>query len=432
MNTPNRAVALSLCLFSYLGAATPIDRPPRLHPSDPHRLAIGNSTFTLTGYYPALGAFTVETDDLTLYQGMIDTLAANGINYFRMAFTMGQPYANAPNPYLRTGPGQSNDGGPKFDLDRFDQSYFDYWRRIVEYARNRGVVVQLVMMDGWHALEDLVEDNGPGLRWGLPYDYFFSSNNVNTLGLFSTAELFDPGHRVFGYQQALVRKIVDTLGDLPNIVWEIANESGHTDWELRLADVVTAHERSRQFPTHLVMPRDLPGHQFVAGQCDNAPVPAHTDLVAAFRENRVLISDNDCIGADTPDIRRFKAWAALTAGAQINFFHYELVRPQVLASEDAKSGMRYVGLQQKFVQDLGIDLAGMKPADGEVTYGWALGRSGSEYIIYMAGRSTSIPSLTTVSRAVWFNPRDGNSFSAGVGPTFTAPDGQDWVLYVKR
>jgi hypothetical protein len=432
MNGTKRTLALSLCVFSYLGAATPINQPPQIHPSDPHRLSIGNSTFTVAGYYPSLGAFTADSDDHTLYQRMIDTLASNGINFFRITLTMGQPYGTSPNPYLRTGPGQATDGGPKFDLNRFDQSFFDYWRNIVEYARARGVVVQIAMLDGWHALGDVVEDNGPGRRWGVVYDYYYATNNVNGLAVFNTNDYFNTQNAVYGYQQALLRKIVDTLGDLPNIVWEVANESGRPDWELPLADVVTSHERSRNFPVHLVMPRDLPGHQFVAGHCDNGAVSTHNDLVAAFGQNRVQISDNDCIGADTADVRRYKAWAALTAGAQINFFHFDLTLPSVLASADAREGMRYIGLQQKFVQDLGIDLAGMHPADNEVTYGWALGRTGSEYIIYMSGGWTSIPSIPSASRAVWFNTRDGSSFSAGAGPYFVAPDGYDWILYVKR
>ncbi len=95
--------------------------------------------------------------------------------------------------------------------------------------------------------------------------------------------------------------------------------------------------------------------------------------------------------------------------------------------------MRAVGLQRKFVSDLGIDLAGMQPHDAEVSNGWALGRYGSEYIVYLPeGGTTSVWSLVSTSKAVWFNPRDGSSFDAGCcGTTFTAPDRNDWVLYVR-
>jgi uncharacterized protein (TIGR03437 family) len=407
---------------------------PRLHPSDPHRLAIGGATWTIAGYYPSLGAFTTDNTDYTLYQRMIDRMAANGINYFRIAFTMGQPFGDAINVYRRTGPGNALDGRPKFDLTQFDQGYFDYWRSIVQYARSKGIVVQLCMLDMWHDAKDVVEDDGgPNRTWGLRYDYYFNENNINGVNVASTKDLSNPLHPVFGYQQALLRKIVETLGDLPNIVWEIANESGELPWELLHTDYVTAYERSNQFYEHLVVPRDLPGHQYVPAQCDNTPSVAHQGLVRAFPQNLVLITDNDCTDAATPDLRRGKAWAALTAGAQMDFFHFDIAQDSWLASDDAANGMKYVGLQRKFISDLGIELAGMVPLDGDVTNGWALGRSGAEYIVYLPnGGATSVPSLRSVSRAVWFNPRDGGSFDAGSGPEFHAPDTNDWVLYVLR
>jgi hypothetical protein len=419
----------ALCLHS----AAASDDVPRIHPSDPHRLAIRGATMTIAGYYPSLGAFTTDTDDYTLYQRMIDTLAARGINYIRAAFTMGQPHGKSINPYLRTGPGNAIDGRPRFDLTQFNQDYFDYWRRIVEYARDRGVVVQLAMLDGWHSSADVVGDYGPGNVWGLVFDYYRGSNNVNGVDVESTGDVTNLDNSVFVWQQALLRKIVDTLGDLPNIVWEIANESGNTPWELRHADDVTEYERSRQFPTHLVIPRDLPGHQYVPAQCDNDPDAAHRDLAAAFSRNAVLISDNDCTDSATPDIRRAKAWAALTAGAQIDFFHFELFQDEVLASDDARAGMTYVGMQRQLVDQFGFDLAGMTPLDGDVTYGWALGRSGSEYVIYLPrGGTTSVPAIPSPGHAVWFCPRDGSWFYAGPGPKFTTPDESDWVLYLVR
>jgi len=282
--------------------------------------------------------------------------------------------------------------------------------------------------------DDIVEVNfGDLFSWGLRFDYFFHANNVNGVGVSHTEDLYDPDGPVFTHQQALIRKVVDTLGDLPNIVFEIANESGHIPWEILHADALTAYERSLNLSAHLVMPRDLPGHEHVPGHCDNTPSRTHDELVRSFSQNQVLISDNDCIDAGSPDIRRGKAWAALTAGAQINLFHFELTSDPVLASDDAAAGMRSVGYQRKFVSAFGIDLAGMEPYDGEVSNGWALGRYGTEYIVYLPrGGTTSVYSMVSTTKAVWFNPRDGSSFDAGCcGTTFAAPDENDWVLYVR-
>ena len=271
------AFLFSLVLRAADLAPALISAPPAIHTADPHRLAVGGATFTVAGYYPSVGAFNSDTGDHTLYRRMIDAMADRGINYFRIAMNMGQPYGSGMDPYLRVGPGRSTDGRPKFDLTQFNQTFFDYWRQVVLYARARGLVVQLCIMDGWHAKDDIVEENlGDFLTWGLRFDYYFAANNVNGVSVSQTEDLYDPNGAAFGYQQALIRKTVETLGDQPNIVWEIANESSHIPWEILHADALSAYERSLHLPQHLVMPRDLPSHEYVKDHCDNDPSRTHS------------------------------------------------------------------------------------------------------------------------------------------------------------
>src|SRR5262249_25598472 len=87
-SAPSRVAGASTPAASALPAAA--WRPP---PADPHRLVLGGATWTMAGYYPALGAFIADRTDSTVYRPIIDALAANGVNYFRIAFTMGQPFA---------------------------------------------------------------------------------------------------------------------------------------------------------------------------------------------------------------------------------------------------------------------------------------------------------------------------------------------------
>jgi len=54
-----------------------------------------------------------------------------------------------PNPYARTGPGMALDGKPKFDLKRWDDSYFDRLRTRVRTAGERGVYVSVMLFQGW-------------------------------------------------------------------------------------------------------------------------------------------------------------------------------------------------------------------------------------------------------------------------------------------
>src|SRR4030095_12695348 len=60
---------------------------------------------------------------------------------------------------------------------------------------------------------------------------FHAANNVNRIGIGSIVDYqvlpLDP--RVQALQEAYVRKVVDTVHDLPNVLFEVANESSGTD-----------------------------------------------------------------------------------------------------------------------------------------------------------------------------------------------------------
>lgn len=54
-----------------------------------------------------------------------------------------------PLPYQRTGPGTASDGAPKFNLNQFNQAYFDRLRSRVIAARDRGFYVSIMLFQGW-------------------------------------------------------------------------------------------------------------------------------------------------------------------------------------------------------------------------------------------------------------------------------------------
>ena len=55
--------------------------------------------------------------------------------------------------------------------------------------------------------------------------------------------LDDP--RVRERQAAYIRKVVDTLGDLDNVLYEVTNEGGNKDWDRFVVDTVHAYEKTR-------------------------------------------------------------------------------------------------------------------------------------------------------------------------------------------
>jgi hypothetical protein len=110
-----------------------------------------------------------------------------------------------------------------------------------------------------------------------------------------------------------------------------------------------------------------------------------------------------------------------------------------MASQDYQDRMKYVGLTRKFLNDYNVDLRGMKPdttlATNNYLNVWAFGRTGNEYILYYkAGGNSTISGMPATYNSYWFNPRTGTSQTAvpASGSTFTAPDANDWVLYIRK
>jgi hypothetical protein len=413
---------------------------PRVHPNDPHRLIVNGSTWYLAGYTPGLGLLIDQANPMTSsYQSLMDKMAANRINSFRNWFTSGQPFGNTTVPYQRTGPGLAADGRPRFDLTKFNQAHFDYFRQVVEYARARGIVVQLSIFDFWHGSAWVAVTNGdPEREWGLKHDFYVSGNNINNLHVNNESQWLNPNHPVFQYQKALVAKVIDTLGDLPNIIWEVCNEAFPETvgfpWQIALAKYITAYEQSKGFTPHLVMPWYIPNHENTPGYYLHPDVRViHSDMVSAHSRNSPLVAHNDsAFEVYTPAYRRQEAWAVLTAGGHLDFFHFAMFKQADLDSQDVADGMRYVGYTRKFLEDLGVNLVGMFPSDHLVTKGWCYARSGDEYIIYLAsGGSTTVANVPASHTATWFNPRNGMQQAASGGPTFTAPDGNDWALHIR-
>src|SRR5690606_9372528 len=79
----------------------------------------------------------------------------------------------APLPYERTGPGQALDGKPKFDLTKFNQTYFDRLRSRVVEAGERGIYVAVMLFEGF-SVEKKRRTVNP---W--PGHPFHRENNIN-------------------------------------------------------------------------------------------------------------------------------------------------------------------------------------------------------------------------------------------------------------
>ncbi len=125
-------------------------------------------------------------------------------------------------PWMRTGPGQANDGQPKFDLNQPNPAF---WKRLDEYLRScrrHGIYVWLQIFD-----EPFTEE-GRG-RWYL--NPFNPDNNINELpglprgGKSGEDAFYDPHNApLMAIQDALVRRLLDATAEFDHVVYEIGNE----------------------------------------------------------------------------------------------------------------------------------------------------------------------------------------------------------------
>lgn len=156
----------------------------------------------------------------------------------------GMSHTVAPFPWARTGPGNALDGKPKFDLRQFDPAYFTRLRSRVEAAGRRGIYVSVMLFEGWE-LQHLVNS------WK---DHpFHRDNNVNEIdgdlngdgfGI-ETHTLDIPA--VTRIQEVYVRHVIDTVGDLDNVLYEVSNESGSysTKWQYHMIRFMKEYEKTR-------------------------------------------------------------------------------------------------------------------------------------------------------------------------------------------
>jgi Family of unknown function (DUF6298) len=207
----------------------------------------------------------------------LDFLEERGHNFIRLwrweqfrSYTAAADYhlCMSPQPWARTGSGEATDGKPKFDLETFDEEFFGRLRERAIAAGERGIFVDVMLFEGW----GIHLSTAPMHVEGHP---FHASNNVNGVSIGSILDYqvlpLDP--RVQELQERYIQKVVDMVHDLPNVLWEVANESSgggvvdlefarylgqdevpkwgdSTEWQYWVIDVVKRHEQERGYEPH--------------------------------------------------------------------------------------------------------------------------------------------------------------------------------------
>jgi putative heme-binding domain-containing protein len=142
-----------------------------------------------------------------------------------------------PHAWERTGPGNASDGKPKFDLTKFNQAYFARLRSRVEQLNAAGIYAGVYLFSGEWLLRFRFSGDG------YP---FTGSNNVNGIddGGGSKSVTMAAPNAITAIQDAYVKKVIDTLNDLPNVLWIVSQEAPAESkwWNAHLIALIRSYE----------------------------------------------------------------------------------------------------------------------------------------------------------------------------------------------
>jgi hypothetical protein len=422
---------------------------------------------------------SVQTLD---FDNLVSFLMAHGHNFTLLWRTELPKFSNlpvtaarlpdftvSPHPWLRTGPGLATDGGPRFDLTKFDPVYFERLRTRVTALNRAGIYAGVYLFTGEFLLRFRSATDG----------YPFSApNNVNGV---------DDGYRggsaerrlpsvtmtttnlITDFQDAYVRMTIDTLNDLPNVLWIVSEEAptNSTWWNNHLISLIKTYERNKPYQ-HPV------GYATLDSQSDSILYNSDADWVAPWAwlsptnscgtgspRCKVNINDSDHsyfgMWNDSPQKNRNFAWENFLTGNQVLFMDPYLVYYPRENRNRCLSPVNGIGRQpdprwENFRRNLGylleysrrVNLARVTPMGSLCSTKFCLAQTppaGAEYLVYAPAGGAFTLDLSSVphSRRLaveWFNPASGQTMTqppidAGSSAhSFTPPFSGDAVLYL--
>jgi hypothetical protein len=324
-----------------------------------------------------------------------------------------------PLPWERTGPGVARDGKPRFDLTRFDERWFQRLRDRVQRAGACGVYTAVMLFEGWsvdHKEWGAWGPQGPNPWPGHP---FHPDNNVNGIdgGGAAVHTLSDP--RVLALQRAYVERVIDAVGDLDNVLYEIGNEFTHSAenvaWQEAIAALAREHmgdERRR--PVLMTIPWPGGDNQALFKSSAEAVSPGGwrgqgqarweydpPDMAGA----KVVLVDTDHLWGVGGTVDW--VWRSFIRGLNpiyMDPYGYDHLNP-VAPDEDVRRAM---GATSRVARTL--DLARMVPAGERTSTGFALADGPRTILVYQPypGRfQVDLRDAGGPARLTWIDPVSG-------------------------
>ncbi len=254
--------------------------------------------------------------------------------------------------------------------------------------------------------------------------------------------------RVTRAQEAYVRKVIDTLGDLDNVLWEIGNEC-HADsaaWQYHMIRFVKAHDatRAKQHPVGMTG-APIGTEELLASPADWISPPRGYWLTNPPRNEgqKVIVVDTDHCDPHNHD----PSWVWKTLFRGHHFILMDWYRDYRLGSPKEPDPQwdvtRYaMGRARKLAERIDLAKFVPRPALSSTKYCLAsTSGTGRAYAVYFPKGKSATVDLTAaqgILHAEWFDPDTGKSepgaeISGGARRAFRAPfDGPAILLLRQR
>ena len=419
------------------------------------------------------------------YDAYLDFLNKYNMNFMRLwaweharwaPWSSKDNFFNEPMPYNRTGAGNAMDGRAKFDLDSWNQEYFDRIAERVEKALHKGVYVDVMMFSGcslgnrdWPE-KDAETDEAVKNPWDS--HPFYKYNNINGIdgdmdGDGQGWELRDVKcSDILDRQKALIRKIIDTINHYDNVLYEIANEDPFNTWEWQYAMINYIKEyeskKQKQHPVGMTASWKQPNDIMYQSPADwISPYYNEDEALSPMTApgGKVWVADTDHVfpnmgatmdftwkaflrGANIISMDNFKtgaAWAYFYKKAGGNVTKYEKEKIKRLSENDFSATIG--DLAQKHTRMFAdrMDLKKAAPHNELSSTGYCLADPGREYLIYQPDLTWITVGLSDAAgefTVEWFNPvteevkHDGTITGGDRNQKFILPF-ETAVLYLK-
>jgi hypothetical protein len=409
------------------------------HPNNPRYFRDGSGkALYLAGSHTWNNLVDIGTTDPPTgcdFSEYLDFLDRENHNFFRL-WTWHHPntwsagHYVRPLPWPRSGGGKALDGKPRFNLLDFDNDYFSRLYDRVDHARRRGFYVAVMLFECNMIFEEVYRDT-----WR--YSPFVTGNNSNGLELQMSGrngQLREwvrlENKKVLEIQERYVRRVMDTVANFDNVLYEVANEAGPLshEWQEYWLDYIRTYEvdRDKKHPIGVTGGWGTSNRRLFSSNADwIAPDNRDDQPEERYRRglytwgdaphdsaDKVVVLDTDHLWGLGGDASW--AWKSFCRGYNLLYMDrcddfpwawYESKRFRTLHDDNLRREMgQILAVSQQ------MDLAKMFPRNDIASTGYCLANEGKEYIVYQPKSNAFTVKLKPGTYIIrWHDPTSGKT-----------------------